>query len=133
MSTFPHRSLRKGKPYFSRALLLVMSGLLFWMVAVGPENTAIRGLADVSAMALIARHSPIAPTSTGVRKSRRRGAAAQCAEVDAQCSESRQCAKFIDFLFQGGVIFRGGVRARRPRQRATVCDRRAVRSGPHPT
>jgi len=35
---------RGGKPYFSRALLLVMSGSLFWMVAVGPENTAIVGL-----------------------------------------------------------------------------------------
>jgi hypothetical protein len=33
-----------------RALLLVTSGSVFWMVAVGPEKTAIRGLPFVTAM-----------------------------------------------------------------------------------
>ena len=37
--------LRGVNPYFSRALLLVTSGSVFWIVAVGPEKTAIRGLA----------------------------------------------------------------------------------------
>jgi hypothetical protein len=36
--------VRIGKPYFPRALLLVTNGSLFWMVAVGPEKTAMRGL-----------------------------------------------------------------------------------------
>jgi hypothetical protein len=39
--------VRNGKPYFSRALLLVTSGSLFWIVAVGPEKTAMRGLPPV--------------------------------------------------------------------------------------
>jgi hypothetical protein len=41
----PSLLVRSGKPYFSRALLLVTNGSLFWIVAVGPENTAMRGLA----------------------------------------------------------------------------------------
>jgi hypothetical protein len=35
---------RGGKPYLARALLLVTSGSVFWIVAVGPEKTAMRGL-----------------------------------------------------------------------------------------
>jgi len=35
--------LRSGSPYFFLALLLVTRAWLFWMVAVGPENTAIFG------------------------------------------------------------------------------------------
>ncbi len=31
-----------GKPARARALLLVTSGGVFWIVAVGPENTAMR-------------------------------------------------------------------------------------------
>src|ERR1044072_8583695 len=34
---------RRGSPHFPLALLLVTSGSLFWIVAVGPENTASRG------------------------------------------------------------------------------------------
>ena len=39
----PSGLLKSGSPYFSLALLLVTRAWLFWMVAVGPENTAIFG------------------------------------------------------------------------------------------
>ncbi|MCH7978723.1 MAG: hypothetical protein IH935_07080 [Acidobacteria bacterium] len=35
-----------GSPYFFLALLLLTSGWLFCMVAVGPENTAMIGFSD---------------------------------------------------------------------------------------
>ena len=38
--------MRSGKPYLCRAWLLVTRGSLFWIVAVGPEKTAILGLTE---------------------------------------------------------------------------------------
>src|SRR5215813_9441887 len=51
-SGLPSGLVRSGKPYWCRALLLVTRGSLFWMVAVGPEKTAILGLTE-GGMALI--------------------------------------------------------------------------------
>ncbi len=48
----PSGLVRSGKPYLCRALLLVTRGSLFWIVAVGPEKTAILGLTE-GAMAVI--------------------------------------------------------------------------------
>src|SRR5262245_64529639 len=45
-SGLPSGLVRSGKPYLCRALLLVTRGSLFWIVAVGPEKTAILGLAE---------------------------------------------------------------------------------------
>jgi hypothetical protein len=53
-----------GKPYLVRALLLVTSGGLFWIVALGPEKCAIRGLFLIAAA--LGRTVRSCPTTSSV-------------------------------------------------------------------
>src|SRR5262245_17214571 len=46
-SGLPSGFVKSGRPYFSRALLLVTSGGLFWIVAFDPARCAMRGFSDI--------------------------------------------------------------------------------------
>ena len=58
----PSGLVRRGSPCFSRALLLVTSGSLFWIVAVGPENTAIFGFVEIDFSVILCPRSQHIPS-----------------------------------------------------------------------